>query len=74
MAFSAEMVPYCGKVMRVRAKVTKLIDERTGKLLHMKNPCLILEGGECRALYNKKMLFCPRATYAYWREIWLDRA
>ena len=73
MAFSAEMVPYCGKTMRVLARVTRLIDEKTGKMLQLKNPCIILEGGTCRALYNKKMIFCPRATYAYWREIWVER-
>jgi hypothetical protein len=73
MAFSAEMAPYCGKTMRVRARVTKLIDERTGQMLHTKSPCIILEGSVCLAMYNKSMLFCPRATYSYWREIWLDR-
>jgi hypothetical protein len=73
MAFSAEMVPYCGGVHRVLRRVTRIVDEKTGKMLHFKNPCIILEGVVCQALYNKGMIFCPRATYPYWREIWLER-
>jgi hypothetical protein len=73
MAFSAEMVPYCDGVFRVMSRVTRIVDEKTGKMLNFKNPCIILEGGVCQALYNKNMIFCPRATYAYWREIWLER-
>jgi hypothetical protein len=73
MAFSAEMVPYCGKVFRVLSRITRIIDEKTGKMLHLKNPCIILEGVTCQARYNTNMLFCPRATYTYWREIWLEQ-
>lgn len=73
MGFSAEMVPYCGKVFRVLSRVTRIVDERSGRMLHLGNPCIILEGSICQALYNKGMVFCPRATYAYWREIWLER-
>jgi hypothetical protein len=73
LRFSPEMVPYCGKVMRVMKRVNRAIDEKSGKMLHFKNPCIILEGGICQALYNKRMLFCPRATFAWWREIWLER-
>jgi hypothetical protein len=72
MAFSAEMVPYCGGIYRVRSQVTKIIDEKTGKMLHFRNSCVMLEGAACQALYNKSMIFCPRSTYAYWREIWLE--
>ena len=73
MGFSAEMVPYCGGTFRVLSRVERIIDERTGQMIEMKNPCIILEGAICQAKYNKKMIFCPRATYAYWREIWLER-
>jgi hypothetical protein len=73
MSFSAEMVPYCGGTYRVRSIVNRLIDERTGRMLTMKNSCVILEGVICQARYNEKMIFCPRATFPYWREIWLER-
>jgi len=73
MMFSAEMVPYCGGTYRVRSLVHRLIDEPTGKMVTMKNSCVILDGVTCQARYNKKMIFCPRATFSYWREIWLER-
>lgn len=74
LSFSAEMVPYCGHTFRVRSRVDRIIDERNGKMLRMKTPCIILEGAICTGRYNPKgMIFCPRATYPYWREIWLER-
>ena len=73
MSFSAEMAPYCGGTYRVLSRVSRILDERTGRMLRLKNECIILEGVVCRAQYNKKMIFCPRATYPYWREIWLER-
>jgi hypothetical protein len=53
--------------------VTKIIDEPTGKMLHMKQPCIMLEGVVCNAEYASCRLNCPRAIPSYWREIWLDR-
>lgn len=73
MGFSAEMVPYCGGTYRVRNLVDRIIDERTGKMIRMKNSCIILDGVVCKANYNRRMIFCPRSTFAYWREIWLER-
>jgi len=73
MSFSAEMVPYCGGVFRVRSRVDRLVDERSGKMIQMKTAAVILEGAACQARYNRRMLFCPRSTFAYWREIWLER-
>jgi hypothetical protein len=73
MSFSAEMVPYCGGTYRVRSLVDRIINERTGKMLRMKNSCVILDGVVCTAKYNRRMIFCPRATFQYWREIWLER-
>jgi hypothetical protein len=71
--FDAEMVPYCGKKLRVLSKVQKIIDEKTGKMLDFKTPCFLLEGAVCQARYSECRLFCPRAIYSYWREIWLER-
>ena len=73
LLFDAEMVPYCGKTYRVHKRVTKIVNEKDGKLLHMKNPCIILENVFCRAWYSSCRMFCPRQIYAYWREIWLER-
>jgi hypothetical protein len=72
--WDAELVPYCGKTYRVLKSVTKIIDEKTGKMQEMKNPCIILDSVVCQAHYSACRMFCPRNTYAYWREIWLERA
>jgi hypothetical protein len=68
-----EMAPYCGRNFRVRKSVTKIIDEPTGKMLIMKQPCIMLEGVVCQAEYAHHRLNCPRAIPSYWREIWLAR-
>lgn len=73
MIFSAEMVAYCEKEFKVSSIVTRLVDEKTGRLIEMKTPAVILDGAICNARYLKNLLFCPRATYPYWREIWLER-
>jgi hypothetical protein len=68
-----EMRPYCGGTYRVRSSVTKIVDEATGKMRLMKEPCIILEGVVCNAEYAQCRLNCPRAIYSYWRELWLER-
>jgi hypothetical protein len=71
--FDAEMVPYCGRSFVVLQRVNKIVNEKTGKMMEFKNPCIILEGAVCEARYSECRLFCPRAIYSYWREIWLER-
>jgi hypothetical protein len=71
--FDAEMVPYCGQTVRVLKRVTHIINEKTGKMMHFKSPCIMLEGVICQARYSEGRYFCPRAIYSYWREIWLER-
>jgi hypothetical protein len=73
MGFDAEMVPYCGKVFRVRTRVEKFIDERTGYIKRMKTPAVILDGVYCQSRYSENRLFCPRGIFAWWREVWLER-
>jgi hypothetical protein len=71
--FDAEEVPYCGRTYRVLTRVTKIINEKTGKMQEMKTPCFILDSVVCEARYSECRLFCPRSIYAFWREIWLER-
>jgi hypothetical protein len=73
MSFDPEMVPYCGGTYRVLDRVTKIINEKTGTMLQLKNECIILEGVVCQARCSKYRRFCPRSIYPYWREIWLER-
>lgn len=74
LSFDPEMVPYCGKRVRVRKRVNKILDERTGRMIHLGNDCIILDGVVCTSNYSEKRVFCPRAIYSYWREVWLRRA
>ena len=73
LAFDAELLPYCGKVYRVKTRVEKFINERTGKMQRLGTPAVILEGVYCRSLYAPRRLFCPRSIYSWWREIWLEK-
>jgi hypothetical protein len=70
MTFDTEMMRYCGQRARVLRRVERILDEKTGKLLHLKGDCIVLEGVTCTAEYNQ---YCPRSIYPYWREIWLRR-
>ncbi len=71
--WDAEEVPHCGGTYRVLRRVTKIINEKTGKMLEMKTPCIVLDSVVCQSRYSECRLFCPRSIYAYWREIWLER-
>jgi glycosyltransferase involved in cell wall biosynthesis len=70
MSFDGEMVRYCGREFRVLRRVERIIDEASGKMLHFKNPCIVLEDVTCVGAYHRQ---CPRGIYPYWREIWLER-
>jgi hypothetical protein len=67
------MVPFCGGTYRVLRRVTRILDEKTGKMSRMKTESIILEDVFCQARYSHCRMFCPRAIYPYWREIWLER-
>ncbi len=73
LVFEREMLNFCGKEFRVLGRVARLIDEKTGRLLELKNDCVILEGLYCSGVDKRSRLFCPRAPYYYWREAWLRR-
>lgn len=70
LSFDDEMIKYCGRTARVHARVNRLIDEHTGKMVEIKSDCIILDGIFCTADYHR---FCTRSIYTYWREIWLER-
>lgn len=73
MWFDAELVPYCGGTYRVQDRVNRIINEKTGKMQHLKNDCIVLQDVVCRACYARYRKFCPRGIVAYWREVWLER-
>jgi hypothetical protein len=70
MGFDAEMSRFCGRTARVKARASRCVDERSGRMLEMKNPCIILEDIVCEGAYTAN---CPREYVSWWREIWLER-
>jgi hypothetical protein len=69
--FDSEMLPYCGGIYRVLRRVNRIVDEKTGRILNLKNPCIVLDGVVCKSNFHR---LCPREIYPYWRENWLKRA
>jgi hypothetical protein len=70
MGFEEEMARSCGRTTRVARRIDRCIDEKTGKLVTIKNPCIVLEGVVCPGVYHGN---CPREYVPFWREIWLER-
>jgi hypothetical protein len=74
LGFDVEMVPYCenGKFQVLR-RIERIINEKTGRMMTLPNPCIVMDGVVCSGNYSKNRMFCPRAVYPYFREIWLTR-
>jgi hypothetical protein len=68
--FDHEMAAYCGRTARVQGRINRLIEESNGEMVEIKSDCILLEGVVCLADYH---LFCTRAIYSYWRELWLEK-
>jgi hypothetical protein len=71
--YDIEMERFSGQSFPVLARVERLIDERTGKMIKLTRDCIILDGAVCDGCRSTNRLFCPRAIYPYWREAWLER-
>lgn len=71
--FDREMLPFCGNVYRVQARIDRIIDERTRQMAEFSSDCIVLEGGICSGELTTKRWFCPRGIYSFWRECWLER-
>lgn len=70
MGFELEMARYCGQTARVARRVDRCLDEKTGQMLTMKSPCIVLENNVCAGVHS---VSCPREYIPFWREIWLER-
>jgi hypothetical protein len=73
LSFDREMLPYCGRTFRVKDRVERIIDDKTGRMLKIPKDCLILEGVVCSGERSAGRWFCPREIYPYWREAWVRR-
>jgi hypothetical protein len=72
--FDVEMAPYCDRGnYRVLRRVERIINEKTGQMMNLANPCVILDGVTCSGNYSYQRMFSRRHEYAYFREIWLKR-
>jgi hypothetical protein len=69
--FAPEMIPYCGRQLRIAARADQMIMEGTGIMRSMKNT-VVLENAICDSA-TWAFGACPRQDYMYWREIWLKR-
>jgi len=72
--FDREMLPYCGSTRRVIRRVTRFIDEGSGRMIELKTDGVILDGAVCKGLDSEGRWFCPREIYSWWRDDWLERA
>jgi hypothetical protein len=73
LMFDAEMVPFCGHMFRVKSRVTRFVNEKTGLIIRPRGAAVILERVWCGSRYSSCRMLCPRSIYAWWREIWLER-
>jgi hypothetical protein len=74
MWFDDEMAYYCGKgPFQVLRRVDSIINEKTGEMIKLPNPCIILDGVTCTGNYSSQRMFSRRKEYPFWREIWLER-
>ncbi len=71
--FDPEQVPYVNGTYRVLRRVERIISEKTGRMLELRTPSVVLESVVCQGRYGACRMFCPRSSYALWREAWLDR-
>lgn len=74
LLFDVEMTPFCDGTYRVKGRVERIINEKTGAMMKIPRDCILLDGVHCGGMLSKDRLFCSRSIPAFWREIWLERA
>jgi hypothetical protein len=73
LRFDREMLPFCGRVFRVRRRLARFIDETKARMVVLKTDAVTLDGAVCAGELNPARWFCPRGIYAFWRECWVER-
>jgi hypothetical protein len=69
--FDADMLKRTKQHHKVLARVERIIDDASGRMLQMKTPCIILDGVDCSGEF---MNFSPQHDFPFWREAWLERS
>jgi hypothetical protein len=67
--FDQEMIKHCSQRHRVSTRIERIIDISTGRILEMKNPCIVLEGVDSSGEFLR---FWAQHEMLYWREGWLE--
>jgi hypothetical protein len=70
LLFAPAMKDFCGEVMQVKARVENIVLEGTSRQRTLKDTVL-LEGATCDGVCHR---LCPRQSFLFWRECWLERA
>lgn len=68
--FDGDMIRFCGGEYRVKARLERVIVEKTGELRQLTNACIILDGVSATGEYQG---LNPENEYIFWREVWLER-
>ena len=70
MWFGKETLRFCNQRYTVRSRVERIIHERSGEMVALHTPGVILDG-VCGS--GEFLRLCPQNEYVFWREIWLKR-
>lgn len=71
--FAPDMRLFCGRKLRVKSRLDKMIADSTGEMKRLRNTVL-LEGSTCGCAYQGLgTADCSRHELTYWRECWLRR-
>ncbi len=69
LLFAPTMLSFCGQVLRVQKRVENIVLEGTSRQRKIKDTVL-LEGATCDGVCHR---LCPRQSFLFWRECWLER-
>jgi hypothetical protein len=70
LAFTPEMMKFCGRRFRVFKKLDRIILEATGELRKIKTPTVLLEDVFCDGKAHGE---CDRSCFCFWRTEWLKK-
>jgi len=68
--FDREMLKRTKEHHRVLARIDRIIDDASGRMFHLKTPCIVLEGVDAS---GELLGFCAQHEFPFWREAWLER-
>lgn len=65
---------FCGRTLQVRTRVERFFDERTWRMMKLRN-VVLLEGAYCLPDVDAPVSWagCQRHCFLFWKEAWLER-